>query len=828
MKAAINKIDRITALLLFFIFFLGALFVYLIKIDSNINEHSLYHDKVMDIKLIDKSFDNFLSDKSTFINYDDINMKIADFEKKIKFLDSQYSHKLFNKNYSSIVSNLKISFEKKQNLIENFKSNSASLLNSIHYLFDLNRAIQKDISLSDTIKKLVTEETLLLMKYYINSYSDKKKIQDNLSLLKQKLKDSNCIELELFIMHTSRNIKRIENYNIIEDTIYEKQSLSSAINQLNTFLNKEYKENSMIEKIIAILFFIIALIILFVLLVMHKRSQVVKNELLGFKTAVENSDNSIVITNSDKNITYVNDVFLKETGYKMQEVLGKNPRVLKSGHMSQSIYDELNKTIDSGKKWEGEFINIRKDKSLYYEKASITPIYINNEIKQYLAIKLNITNYIEQKKELEFLALHDTLTALPNRTSIEMAIEKKMKLAKRNKSELTLLFVDLDRFKIINDTLGHDVGDELLIKTAKRLKDALRESDIVARIGGDEFLIVLDTHEDEYHAGKVCEKIITLFSEPIETKEHKLKITLSIGVAIYPDDGLDYQTLLKHADIAMYQAKSAGKNTFKYYQKQLSVDVQNRLNIEQAFSRAMQNSEFYMVYQPKYTLRDKKIVGLEALVRWNSSSLKSITPDIFIPVAEDTGFILELGLFIFKQACIDFLIFKQYSTDLKRVSINVSAVQLYQETFMEDIVFIMDEIGINAKSIVLEITETYIMKNIEHSIKVLNALQEIGFSISIDDFGTGHSSLSYLKKFPINELKIDKSFVDGVLDDQNDIAITKVIIGLSKSLDYINVAEGIENKEQEQFLIDNSCLLGQGFYFCKPKCKDDLIKFIQG
>ena len=822
-----NKIDRIIALLLFFIIFLGVLFTYLIKIDSNINEHGFYHDNIIDMKLIDKSFDNFLLEKSTFINYDSINLKITNFKKKIKLLDSQYSHKLFNDNYSSLVSNIKASFEVKENFIENFKSNSASLLNSIHYIFDLNKAIQENESSTDKIKKAVADQTLLLMKYYVNTYIDKKQMQENLKFLKKRLKkDKNNIELELFIMHTSRNIKRIENYHTIELIVYKKDSLLDSINQLHTFLNKEHKENIFIEKIITIIFFIIAFIILFILLITYKRSLIIKNELLGFKSAVENSDNSIVITDPNKDITYVNAAFEKETGYTKEEVLGQNPRVLKSGAMPQSIYDELNKTLDSGKKWEGEFINIRKDNTLYYEKASIVPIYIDNEIKHYLAIKLNITNYIEQQEKLEFLALHDSLTSLPNRTNIEIEIEKKMEIAKRNKSKITILFIDLDRFKIINDTLGHEIGDELLIETAKRLKTSLRESDMIARLGGDEFLIVLETLDDEHHAGKVCEKIIKLFSEPIQTKEHQLSITLSIGVSIFPDDGLDYQTLLKHADIAMYQAKNDGKNTFRYYQKQLSVDVQNRLNIEQAFNSAFENNNFYMMYQPKYTLVDKKIVGLEALVRWNCSSLGSVTPDVFIPVAEDTGFILELGLFIFNQACKDFLILKQHSVDLKTISINISAVQLYQETFVNDIVSIVNKTGISPKSIILEITETYIMKNIDHSMNILNELQKIGFSVSIDDFGIGHSSLSYLKKFPINELKIDKSFIDGIPDDQNDISIIQVIIGLSKNLGYTNVAEGIENERQEQFLIDNTCLIGQGFYFCKPKTKDDLIKFI--
>jgi len=821
-----RKVDYITSLMLFLIVFLGILLIYLIKIDRNMKDHDLYYNTIVNMKLLDKSFDNFLLKRSTFINYDTINLQLKTFEKNIHFLDLPSSHQLFSSEYGVLLETINIAFKEKQNFIEHFKSNSASLLNSIHYIFDLKKAIEKYGSKDQTTLKVVNDQTLLLMKYYINSYIDKKKMQTNLNFLNQAIaKQNNHIELELFVMHMTRNIKRIENYNKIKNRVYNETTLSDTIDHLNIFVNNYHQENIFIQKIITTIFFTIALSILIVLLIMHKRALLIKSELLGFKTAVENSDNSVVITDPDKNITYVNDAFQKETGYTQQEVFGQNPRVLKSGAMDQSIYDNLNRTLDNGKRWEGEFVNMRKDKSLYYEKASISPIYINNELKHYLAIKLNITDYIKQKEELEFLALYDSLTGLPNRTNIEKYIKKKISQGKDSHSPITLLFIDLDRFKIINDTLGHDVGDELLLYTSKRLKHSLKDSDLLSRFGGDEFLIVLENSNTKEYAREVCEKIIQTFTKPIATQRHQLNITLSIGVSIFPDDGEDYQSLLKHAEVAMYQAKDAGKNTFRYYQKQLSVDVKNRLNIEQAFNSAFAKNEFYMMYQPQYTLIDKKVVGLEALVRWKSPTLGFVTPDQFIPIAEDTGFILELGRFVFTQACQDFLTFQQHFDALKTISINISAVQIYQETFLEDIVSIIQEIGISPQSIVLEITETYIMKDVNHSMRILNAFKAVGFNISIDDFGTGYSSLGYLKKFPINELKIDKSFVDGIPNDPSDMALTQVIIGLSKNLVYLNVAEGIENEQQEQFLIENACTLGQGYYFCRPKIKEELLKF---
>lgn len=822
-----KKIDNITALLLFFLLFIIVLFSYIVKVDRDIKKYGQFHDAVSEIKLIDQSFDNFLIRKSTFTNYDDINLKISRFEKKIDFLDSEYSRNLFSKEYTFLISDLKNKFEQKHNFIESFKSKNATLLNSMHYVLDLRNTIIKDDKYIEKIKKIVNDQTLQLMKYYINIYIDNKIILENSNTLLKILKEKHFNgELELFILHTNKNIITIEALNVIENSLNQDVLLSRSIKNIHMYLDEDYNKKLLIERVIVVILFIIAVIILLILFVKHKEALQTKYELLGFKLAVENSDNSIVIADANKNITYVNESFEKETGYKKEEVLGKNPRILKSGKMAQSIYDDLNATINSGDKWEGELINVRKDGSIYYEKASIIPIFIKNKLKNYLAIKLNITDYIEQKQEVEFLALHDFLTSLPNRLFIEKSILKKMQTAKLKDSKIFMFYIDLDRFKIINDTLGHDVGDEMLIEASNRIQASLRGSDIVARVGGDEFIILSETLHTNDEAKVVCERIIKLFAEPIQTKKHLLNITLSIGVAVFPDDAKDYQTLLKHADIAMYQAKDSGKNTFSFYQKRLFDDAKNRLNMEQAFKNAIDNNEFYMLYQPKYTLEDKKIVGLEALVRWKNETLGFIGPDKFIPIAEDTGFILELGLFIFKQACKDFLIFRQCAKSLEKISINVSAVQLYQENFVDNLISIIKEVGIDSKSIVIEITETYIMKNVEHSMKILNELKMVGFSISIDDFGTGHSSLNYLKKFPIDELKIDKSFVDGIPNDQNDTSIVQAIISMSKSLGYVNVAEGIENEDQEKFLLDSYCALGQGFHFCRPKTKDELIEFL--
>ncbi len=822
-----KNIDAMTLLLFVFLVVILLLFGYLVKIYKDTQRYTHYHDAIMELKLLDKTFDNFLLQKATFINYDEINNNIKSFEKLIGFLDSQASHELFDDNkYKLLLQYIIEEYYKKRDYIELFKSQNSSLLNAMHYLFDLNRVIQNDEHLDKKSIAVANDTLLHLMKYYINTYVDTRQMQSNFDFLEHTLHDVNSIELYMFVKSAKQNIEHIQKLLQVDEAL-KQPYINISLDSLHAIIDQAHERDLAIEKIIVAIQFVIVLIILYSLLLMYRRTLHIKDDLIGFKIAVENSDNSIVITDANSNIIYVNEVFERDTGYTKEEVLGKNPRILKSGENSQEFYNKMHETLNRGEKWEGEFINKRKDGTLYYEKASITPVYVQGKLVKYLAINLNITDYIEQKREVEYMAYHDALTSLPNRMNVEEYLEHRLIVAKRQSSRISILFIDLDRFKIINDTLGHDVGDELLVQSAKRMKKALRESDMLARIGGDEFVIIIESLNEDYSAAQVSQKILELFSEPIMTSNHRLSVTLSIGIAIFPDDGMDCKTIFKHADVAMYKAKASGKNTYRYYKKQLSIDVHNRLTMEQTMKEALENREFYVMYQPKYNLHNKTVVGLEALVRWNNEALDPISPLQFIPVAEDTGYILDIGRFVFKQACQDFLHVKQRCPGLEVIAINISAIQLYQDDFVNDIARITQELGIETREIVLEITESHIMKNTKYSMRVLSRLKELGFAISIDDFGTGHSSMSYLKQFPIDELKIDKSFVDDLPHDANDIAITKAIIVLSQSLGYINVAEGIENAEQEQFLADNGCQVGQGYYFCVPLVKENLIQFLE-
>ncbi len=431
----------------------------------------------------------------------------------------------------------------------------------------------------------------------------------------------------------------------------------------------------------------------------------------------------------------------------------------------------------------------------------------------------------EEKKRVNYIAFHDHLTGLPNRRDLQEILTHAISLASRNHLKLYVLFIDLDRFKIVNDTLGHHIGDEMLKIVAKRIKSALRKSDTLARVGGDEFIVLLENDTNEHNVALVVEKILSIVKEPIEINEYKLITTASIGIALYPDDGSDSDTIIKNADSAMYLAKDKGKNNFQYYTKKLSDKVQKRLNIEHELRESIINNELSLMFQPQYELDSKQIVSAEALLRWNSKKLGFISPDEFIPIAEDSGLIIEIGEWVFKEACNTLKHWRDLNMDIKYIAINVSSMQFNQKNLVNNFKYIVKKANLTPLDIEIEITERYIMQHTQNNLNILNELRDAGFKISVDDFGTGYSSMSYLKKLPLDTIKIDKSFIDDIPSDNNDVAITKAIIALSKSLEYKLVAEGIEKEEQEIFLKQHGCDKGQGYLFSRPLTSQDFILF---
>jgi diguanylate cyclase (GGDEF)-like protein/PAS domain S-box-containing protein len=428
----------------------------------------------------------------------------------------------------------------------------------------------------------------------------------------------------------------------------------------------------------------------------------------------------------------------------------------------------------------------------------------------------DITERKRAESRIQHLATRDALTDLPNRLLLGDRLQQALAVAHRDGSALAVLFIDLDRFKTVNDSLGHPIGDTLLLRTAERLKVCLREEDTVARQGGDEFIVLVPGIADQRSAALVAEKILEVLSRPVNADSHELVVTGSIGIALYPDDGRDASTLLKNADTAMYHAKESGRNTYQFFTARMNELAQQRLELEADLRRAMVQSELMLHYQPKVKLANSAVIGMEALARWQHPQRGLISPTKFIPVAEDAGLIAGIGEWALDQACRQSLAWQRAGYSRLQVAVNVSARQFRGQHFVEKVSRILAETGVDPRSLELEITESTIMESAVEAVAVLEALRAMGIELAVDDFGTAYSSLSYLKRLPIDRVKIDQSFVRDVPSDSDDAAIVRAIVAMAHSLDLTVIAEGVETKTQLDFLRQVNCDEAQGYYFGRP------------
>ncbi|WP_372831592.1 EAL domain-containing protein [Pontibacterium sp.] len=450
-----------------------------------------------------------------------------------------------------------------------------------------------------------------------------------------------------------------------------------------------------------------------------------------------------------------------------------------------------------------------------------------NEISRKNAELALINSQLEQQTEAaRHMAFHDLLTGLPNRSQLLENLDHAMKLAKRQERKLAALFLDLDRFKYINDSLGHHIGDELLKEVAARVQARLRSSDTLARLGGDEFVILLESLDDDSTPAKVAQDIIDTLQQPLEVAGYHLNISASIGIAFFPDDAEDIHNLIKNADNAMYQAKELGRNRFRYYTRALSEETDKRLQTESALREALQKDQFHMVFQPIIDLKSMEVSHAEALIRWDHPELGFVSPEYFIPIAEENGLINDIGLWVARQACHAYKGWLLEGLILNSVAINVSSVQFKKGDLGGQIREILAEEGLDARAIEIEITERYLMDQTEHTIKHLSALKDAGHLISVDDFGVGYSSMSYMKRLPLDIIKIDRSFITDLADDENDRQISQAIISLSHSLGYRVTAEGVENPAQLAFLEHCRCDFAQGYLFSRPVTEAQFIETV--
>jgi diguanylate cyclase (GGDEF)-like protein/PAS domain S-box-containing protein len=679
-------------------------------------------------------------------------------------------------------------------------------------------------------------------------------------------------------------------------------------------------------------------------------------ELKLHAAALHAAANSIVITDRNGTIVWINPAFSTLSGYAAEEVLGKNPRLLQSGANDREFYAQMWRTIGSGEVWRGEIVNRRKDGTLYTEEMTITPVFSRpGEISHFVAIKQDITErkrseemlqnnenkyralfedsadanwlmdetgflacnsaalqmfgysdgsemihpadisppsqpdgtpsrlaaqqrittaflngkerfeWLHRRKNgevfptevcltaltlsgrrtllatvrditgrkaaeerIQFLAYYDALTGLPNRTLLQDRLSKALARARRHHEKVALLFLDLDRFKIINDSLGHTFGDLLLQDVAERLKRWARAQDTVARIGGDEFVIVLTALNDVPDAAVAAERIMDVMADRFVIQDRTFSVSCSVGISIFPEHGTDSETLIKNADAAMYCAKESGRNTIRFFSDDMNAQVVERLTIEHDLRLALENKELFLMYQPQLDIASGKIVGLEALIRWQHPRLGLVPPDRFIRVAENSGLIIPIGEWVLSTACSVAREWQDQGLAAVPIAVNVSAIQFRQEGFRDLIKKVLHETRLAPGYLELELTESLLLSNADLTFPVLQELKAMGLKLAIDDFGTGYSSLSYLRQFPVHKLKIDRSFIQCVGVSADDASITAAIINLGRSLNLKVIAEGVETEEQMSFLREHQCDEIQGYYFSKPLTTAETVDKLRG
>ncbi|MEI6702661.1 MAG: EAL domain-containing protein [Deltaproteobacteria bacterium] len=526
----------------------------------------------------------------------------------------------------------------------------------------------------------------------------------------------------------------------------------------------------------------------------------------------EHSGEAIVITGPDNLILAANRSFTRLTGYSQEDVLGRDPKILSTGAEPKEFYISMWESLLKDNYWQGEIWDKRKDGSLYPKWLTISVIRNDQgEITNYIGSFTDITERKLSVQKIEHLAYHDHLTNLPNRLSLNERLSQALELARRSTSQLAVLFIDLDRFKNINDSLGHHIGDKLLLQVAARLTDTVRSADIVARFGGDEFVIVLPQIRSEMIAAHIVGKIQNSLSHAYQLEGHNLHVTPSIGISVFPQDAETVEDLVKNADLAMYHAKYRGRNNYQFFKPEMNSTVHERLLLESDLLSAIEREEFLLHYQPQINMASGVVIGVEALVRWQHPKRGLLLPDTFIPIAEDTGLILQIGDFVLNTALRQLTTWLSEGLPPIRMAVNLSARQFNQKNLPFLVAEVLNNTGIDPHLLELEITESVAMDNPEASILHLLKLKEMGVQLAIDDFGTGYSSLSYLKLFPVSRLKIDRSFVKDLENDTDDAALAAATISLAHTLGKEVVAEGVETVAQLNFLRDQRCDITQGY-----------------
>ncbi|MCU7833636.1 MAG: EAL domain-containing protein [gamma proteobacterium symbiont of Taylorina sp.] len=551
-------------------------------------------------------------------------------------------------------------------------------------------------------------------------------------------------------------------------------------------------------------------------------------ELRQAATVFNSTSEGIFITDTESRIITINKAFTQIYGYEEDEVIGKKTSILSSGRHEKNFYRQMWTSLQETGSWQGDIYNKRKNGEIFPEWLNISSVIDKDgQIIQYVSVFSDITIVKKSLEKMDHMAHHDSLTDLPNRLLLHDRLDHALLRAKRDQNSLAILFLDLDRFKMINDTMGHDIGDRLLKEVAQRLTACVRQSDTVARLGGDEFMIIMEELSSDNEPDTVAQHILDSFKSPFYFDKDTFFVTTSIGLSLCPDNGTTVNELIKNADVAMYHAKAKGKNNYQYYSCEMSTIAVEAVKLEANLRQAIKEEEFILYYQPQFDLHSNEITGVEALLRWQHPQKGILTPDQFLSTAEESGLIIPIGTWVLNTACMQAKQWFDLTGKKISMAVNLSGKQINNEVLISSVTQALKTSHIDPGSLELEITEGFIMQNPEQSISLFNELRDMEISLGIDDFGTGHSSLSYLKRLPVQTLKIDRSFVRDIPEDMDDSAITRAIIALGHSLNMSIVAEGVEVKEQQDFLIAEGCDKVQGYLYSRPLPADQVLDLLE-
>lgn len=531
----------------------------------------------------------------------------------------------------------------------------------------------------------------------------------------------------------------------------------------------------------------------------------------------------VLVTDTQGLIVHVNRAFMEITGYQRDDVMGQRPSLFKSGRHSAHFYQQMFQALESTGEWSGEIWNRRKSGEVYPQWQTIRVIHDDQgQVSHYVAVFSDISAMKNSEHELAHLAHHDPLTDLPNRLLFTDRAEQALASAQVHKRGCALLLMDLDHFKIINDSLGHNVGDQLLKLVAERLSGLFGPGVTLARLGGDEFAVLAESCPQVVQAAALAQRMLNAMKDPFIFDGNQLFISASIGISLFPSDALSAEQLLRNADSALFKAKSAGREGYALYTEELTAHAQHRVEIAGELRRALDQHELRVYYQPVHDLHDSRLVGVEALVRWQHPERGLVPPGEFIPIAERTGLIADIDAWVMDQACRQMCQWLADGAPLSFIAINVSSRLFARRELYEQVAQVLHATGLDPAFLELEVTESAVMDDPEVALEQLHRLRELGLRLAIDDFGTGYSSLLRLKRLPVQKLKIDQGFVAGLPWDEDDAAIVRVVIALAKSMGMQVHAEGIEQVEQARFLLDQECEMGQGYWFGRPMPADEI------